>query len=75
MGFKVEILFKEGKENIAADSLSRMKGAELLAMVVNTFLMQKIKATWVSYSYISKLIQDLERDSTSQGSSLDKTMS
>lgn len=49
MGFEYEIQYKSGQENIVADALSRVQGAELLLMAVTTVhsdLMDLIEQSW-----------------------------
>lgn len=67
MGYEFEILYKEGKENKAADALSRIEGVELIALVLNSVdadLLQKIQSTH-SDPHTSKIIQELEKDPAS----------
>lgn len=68
MGFEFEIVYKEGKENIAADALSRVEGAELLALVLNSVdadLLQQIKDSWSNDPHVAKIISELEIDMAS----------
>lgn len=35
MGYNFEIRYKQGKDNVVADALSRVTGSELLSMVLS----------------------------------------
>lgn len=62
MGFEFEIHYKEGKENKAADALSRMEGAELMTLVLNKVtndLLEQIQLSWTQDDAIQKLIGDV----------------
>lgn len=68
MGYKFEIFYKEGKDNIAADALSRIDGSELLALTLNNIepdFFLKIKASWLADPHILKLIEELKQDAHS----------
>lgn len=38
MGYNFEIQYKEGKENVAADALSRVSGSQLLQLSLSLML-------------------------------------
>ncbi|OIS96378.1 putative receptor-like protein kinase [Nicotiana attenuata] len=62
--FDFEIQYKKGRENIAADSLSRVKGAELMSLVVSsvsTELWEEITASWSSDPELHSLILSLQQ--------------
>lgn len=68
MGYEFEIVYKEGKDNVAADALSRIEGAELLVLTLNNFdadLLSKIKASWLADAHLLKLIEELKKDASS----------
>ena len=49
MGYDYEICYKKGNENTAADSLSRVPAAQLLALSltsVHTTLLEELKQSW-----------------------------
>lgn len=68
MGFEFEIHYKERRENKAADALSRIEGAELLPLILNSVsmdLMQQIRDSWITDSQVQKLISELQQNSQS----------
>jgi len=63
MGYDYEIQFRQGKENLAADGLSRVFSARLLTMALSTIsstLFDSIKASWAQDPHLQSLIQALE---------------
>jgi len=52
MGYDYEIQYKQGKENLVADGLSRLYGS--------SDLMIAIKASWSQDPFLQQLIQSLE---------------
>ena len=63
MGYDYEIQYRQGKENLAADGLSRVFSAQLLTMALSTIsspLLDAIKASWVQDPHLQSLIQALE---------------
>ena len=68
LDFDYEIEFKKGKDNIAADPLSRVTCAELSTLTVSTIattIMDEIKAIWEGDQAVQTLIQELIRDPNS----------
>jgi len=62
MGYDYEIIYKQGKENVVADGLSRINGAQLLNMTLSTLhsdLLADIKNSWTQDTYLQQLIQSL----------------
>jgi len=62
MGYDYEILYRQGKENVAADGLSRLYGAQLLALTFNTIsseLWSSIKASWSQDTSLQQFILSL----------------
>ena len=62
MGFDYEIQYKSGTENMAADALSRVQGAEVLLMaisMVSSDLKEKIKASYELDDKLLAIIQKL----------------
>jgi len=60
MGYDYEIQFRQGKENKAADGLSRLFSAQLLTIALSTIsstLLDSIKASWTQDPYLQSLIQ------------------
>ncbi|KAL8128454.1 hypothetical protein V2J09_017609 [Rumex salicifolius] len=65
MGYTFEIHYKQGKENVAADALSRVTGSQLLAIFMSHAcpdLFDKIQLLWQSDANLKKLISDLQED-------------
>lgn len=62
MGFYDEILYRNGKENVAADGLSRVTGAQLLVFTLSTIhtnLLQQVQASYTQDPSLQQLIQSL----------------
>jgi len=62
MGFNYEIVYRKGKLNVAADSLSRILGAQLLTMHLSTLdanIVDKVQVTWQQDPLLQTLIQSL----------------
>ncbi|KAH0643578.1 hypothetical protein KY290_035058 [Solanum tuberosum] len=64
-GYKKELLalYKNGKENLVADALSRIQGAELMSMLiclVQADLWDEIKANWTTDPLLQVLIESLQ---------------
>ncbi|XP_074298103.1 uncharacterized protein LOC141628919 [Silene latifolia] len=62
LGLDYEVIYRKGKENTVADSLSRITGGELLAITVTqvrTDLLQKVYSSWQEQG-CQELIQSLK---------------
>ncbi|XP_010491426.2 PREDICTED: uncharacterized protein LOC104769009 [Camelina sativa] len=60
--FDYEIQYRQGKDNIAADALSRVEGAEVLHMAMSVLecdLLKDIQAHYATDAELKKLIDDL----------------
>ena len=65
MKFDYEIRYKQGKENMVANALSRVHSRELMALtslIVCDQLYRKIKETWLSDSHLHQVISAKEND-------------
>lgn len=59
--FDYEIQYKQGKDNLVADALSRMKGAEVLHVsmsVLECDILQRIQAGYDTNLVVKELITD-----------------
>ena len=68
MEFEFSIEYKQGKENIAVDSLSRLKDIECKALRVQTIqtdVLDKIQSTWTSDASLATIIATLKENSSS----------
>ena len=67
--FDYEIHYRHGKENVAADALSRVEGAEVLHMAMSVLecdLLKDIQKHYETDSELSSLIKALQADPTSK---------
>lgn len=65
MGYTYDIQYKQGKENLAADSISRHTGAEILCLALSTIdssLLEDIKGSWQNDSTLQGFIQNLQQN-------------
>lgn len=68
MGYTFEIPYKQGKENHAADALSRVTGSQLLHITLSQThhgFYDSIKLLWQTNPHLSKVIYDLKSDTSS----------
>lgn len=64
--FDYEIQYKQGKDNIAADALSRVEGSEILHMAMTVLqcdLLKQIQDCYADDGTISEIIEKLKKDS------------
>lgn len=67
MGYSYEIQYKQGKDNVVADALSRVTGSQLLHLTIHHAdpdLYDAISLLWQSDSYLRKIITDIQTDPT-----------
>ncbi|KAL8153781.1 hypothetical protein V2J09_011541 [Rumex salicifolius] len=65
MGYSYEIQYKQGKENVAADALSRVSDAQLLQITLTQAdqnFFDSVKALWQSDPACANIISDLTTD-------------
>jgi hypothetical protein len=68
LGFDYDIEYRRGKDNLAADALSRVSHNELGALTlssISTTIMEDIKKTWDTDQNLQQLIADLTKDASS----------
>lgn len=71
MGYNFEIQYKQGKENFAADALSKVTGAELLHITlsqVHEGMLDSIRRLWTSDPHLVKIIADIQSNKSSHPS-------
>lgn len=71
MGYKFEIQYKQGKENVAADALSRVSGSQLLDLTLSQAhhgFYGSLKLLWETDPHLRKVISDLHTDASSHPS-------
>ena len=64
MGYDYEISYKKGRENVAADALSRMYSSDLALMAISSIssdLMSQIQASWDNDRELRSLITQLQQ--------------
>lgn len=69
MGLDYEVWYRKGKENVAADALSRITNGELMATVISqiqTNLLTKVKASWATDTTLQGIINQLQADPQSK---------
>lgn len=69
LGYDFEITYKKGKDNTAADALSRVPAASLNALLVSTpisSLMPEIEASWETDLELKELIAKLKNEEQKQ---------
>ena len=63
--FDYEIQYKQGKDNVAADALSRVEGAEILHMAMTVLecdLLKRIQEEYANDTAVQEIIEGLKRD-------------
>lgn len=62
-GYDFDITYKQGKNNVVADALSRLPTAELAVLTISTpvqILIPKLEASWLGDDELKVIIQDLQ---------------
>ena len=62
-GYDFEISYKKGRENAAADALSRLPASEFATLMVSTpvcSLLPEIEQSWMNDAYVQAIIKALE---------------
>lgn len=65
VGYSFEIQYKEGKENIAADALSRVSGSQLLHLALSQIhhdFYKDLQRLWESVPNLHQIIQELQTE-------------
>jgi len=64
MGYDYEICYRGGKENVAADGLSRITAAQLMTLTVseiNSELLEQVKQSWTQDPLIQQLLDKIQQ--------------
>lgn len=62
MGYTFDIQYKKGKENVAADALSRLSGSQLLQLTLSQIhhgFYEELKLLWDTDPILKKIISEL----------------
>jgi len=69
MEFDFNIEYREGRENMAADALSRLDSPEIMALQVyqpNSSMLSRIRQSWQKDPILQQLVSDLKSNPSSQ---------
>jgi len=68
MEFDFNIEYREGRENVAADALSRLDSPEIMALQVHqpdSSMLSRIQQSWQTYPSLHQLVSDLQSNPSS----------